>query len=375
MKIQKIFILVVLNIATYLLSYLIFPTLNLTGLLILFVNAVLVSTLFCSHIKRLAESSLISKKRKEIVAWSSILAMIVIDVVAYIVAPGNIIGYFAILKSIWWLISGIWALLSYHLDKPSGDKRAVKILIWIFSGISLVLNAFLFFPYAPWYESIIYGVIFILPFVLAFVSISSYHVARTLTGPRKWENLLFWIVLSSASFGFGWRFPELLPFWIPIPVISCLVGMARNGWHFTINSKLYKVLKIILYCLLAASVVMFVRVVVVSCTYAFTDDKYTYVSPVMAVPYMIFAFSPLPVAFIDALYCLRYFASDKKTIVKTVANCFCILLSIMMLIEISSHFVTTYYKYKGPLLSSAFLVYLTLRAVYIAAARIKGKSA
>ena len=93
MKTQRIFILVILNIATYLLTFLIFPIFDLLGLLLLLLNVIFVPAYFCAHAKRLAESTEVSRKHKNVVIWSSVLLMIAVDVVACIIRFKGIMVY------------------------------------------------------------------------------------------------------------------------------------------------------------------------------------------------------------------------------------------------------------------------------------------
>jgi hypothetical protein len=199
MKINKIYILIILNIVTYLLAFLIFPILDLYGLMFLLLNVIFVPTFFCAYAKRLAESSETSRKRKTVVILSSASAMIAADILACIIKFKGIMVYYIPAKGVLYLICAIWALLNYHLDRPSGNKKTAKILTVTFATVSLMLNAFLFFPFAPWYELIQYEVLLILPFLFAFMSISSYLIGKMASYSHTIATLIVWGVAILAS--------------------------------------------------------------------------------------------------------------------------------------------------------------------------------
>ena len=199
MKTQKIFVLVILNIVTYLLAYLVFPVIDLLGFAFLLLNVICVPAFFCGYIKRLAESTEVSRKHKNVVIWSSVLAMIAVDVIACIIRFKGIMVYYIPAKGGLYLICAIWALLNYHLDRPSGNKKTAKIFTIIFATMSLLLNALLFFPYAPWHELIYYELLLILPFLFALTSISSYLIGKMVSKPHIKVKLIAWFLGILAS--------------------------------------------------------------------------------------------------------------------------------------------------------------------------------
>ncbi len=130
-----------------------------------------------------------------------------------------------------------------------------------------------------------------------------------------------------------------------------------------LKNKLYTTLKIILYCFLAVSVIICVRALIVSGIAASTDDEAMPLLTAMVVFYMLLLYAPLPVAFVDMLFCVRYFESDKKTTEKTVANCFFILLSLGMIVSTA----LMIFGQADPGSPAALLGYLALRAAYLIA--------
>lgn len=233
---KKIFVLGILNIATYLLAFLTFPAYNLLGLLLLLLNIIFIPAFYCAFIKHLAESAEVSKKVKVVVTWTSFLAIIAADILACIIRFKGIMVFYMPTKGVWYLICGIWALLNHYLDRPSGNKKATKILTITFATVSLILNAFLFFPFAPWHELIKYEVLLILPFLFAFISIFSYLIGKAVSEPRKRVKLIAWLlgimasILSLArcygAFGFG-----LIVYGISATVIMfifSIVGLSRQ---------------------------------------------------------------------------------------------------------------------------------------------------
>lgn len=129
------------------------------------------------------------------------------------------------------------------------------------------------------------------------------------------------------------------------------------------NMKFKTTLKIILYCLLAISVIICVRALIVSWIAASTDDEAMPLLTVMVVFYMFLLYAPLPVAFADMLYCVRYFESDKKTTEKTVANIFFILFSLGMIVST----VLMIFGQAAPASPATLFGYLALRAAYLIA--------
>ncbi|MBR4293332.1 MAG: hypothetical protein IKT54_06950 [Clostridia bacterium] len=195
----NILVFVILNIVTYLLSYLLFPVFDLLGFSFLLLNVILMPAFFCAYVKRFAESSEVSRKRKKAVILSSVFAMIAVDIVACIIKFQGIMLYYIPAKGVLYLICAMWALLNYHLDSPSGNKRAAKILTVAFATASLILNALLFFPYAPWYELIYYEVFLILPFLFALISISSYLIGKMVSKVHIRVKLITWLLGIIAS--------------------------------------------------------------------------------------------------------------------------------------------------------------------------------
>ncbi len=129
------------------------------------------------------------------------------------------------------------------------------------------------------------------------------------------------------------------------------------------KKKFKTTLKIILYCLLAVSVIICVRALIVSGIAASTDDEAMPLLTAMVVFYMFLLYAPLPVAFVDMLFCVRYFESEKKTIEKTVANCFFILISLGMIVSTA----LMIFGQAGPASPATLLGYLALRATYMIA--------
>ncbi len=236
MKIHKIIILVILNIVTYLLAFLIFPFLNLLGLLLLLSNILLLPAFFCVCAKRLAESAEVPRKQKKVVIWSCVLGMLAVDILVCIIKFQGILVYYLPAKGVWYLICGIWTLLNYYLDRPSGNKKAAKILAITFATVSLMLNALLFFPFAPWYELIYYEVLLILPFLFAFISISSYLIGKTVSEPHKRVKLIAWLLgiiasllsLAGCFAAFDSSLIVLGLLAAGIMFIFCLVGVSRQ---------------------------------------------------------------------------------------------------------------------------------------------------
>lgn len=229
-----------LNIVTYLLAFLIFPIFDLLGLLFLLLNVIFVPTFFCAYAKRLSESAEVSRKRKTVVILSSVLAMIAADIVVCIIKFQGIMVYYMPAKGVWYLISGVWALLNYHADRPSGNKKAVKVLTSVFAALSLILNAFMFFSFTPWYEAVKYEILLILPFLLAFISISSYLIGKIVSEPHKKTKLIIWlsaIMASVLSLICCVGYLELVILGIPAAVIMfifCMVGMERKKRNATV---------------------------------------------------------------------------------------------------------------------------------------------
>ena len=229
-------ILVASNIITYLLAFLIFPIFDLLGLLFLLLNVIFIPALFCGYIKRLAKSSEVSRKRKTTIIWSSASAMIAADILACIIKFQGILVYYLPAKGVLYLICAIWALLNYHLDSPSGNKRAAKILTVTFATVSLILNALLFFPLAPWHELIYYEVLLILPFLFAIISISSYLIGKMVSKPHIRVKLTAWLLgiiasLLSLAGCFGAFDFSLIVLGIlaaGIMFIFCLVGVSHQ---------------------------------------------------------------------------------------------------------------------------------------------------
>ncbi len=234
---KKILVLAILNIVTYLLAFLIFPVFDLFGLLFLLLNVIFVPVFFCAYAKRLAESTEESRKRKTNVILLSFLALIAADIVVCIIRFKGILVYYLPAKGVWYLICGIWALLNYHLDSPSGNKKTAKILTLVFAAVSLILNAFLFFPFAPWYELIYYEVLLILPFLFAFISISSYLIGKAVSEPRIRVKFFAWLLGIVASllslagcFGaFDFSLIVLGLLAAGIMFAFCIVGMERQN--------------------------------------------------------------------------------------------------------------------------------------------------
>ncbi len=230
----NILVFVILNIVTYLLSYLLFPIFDLLGFSFLLLNVILVPAFFCAYVKRFAESSEVSRKRKKAVILSSVFAMIAVDIVACIIKFQGIMVYYMPAKGVWYLICGIWALLNYHLDRPSGNKKAAKILTSIFATVSLMLNGLLFFPFTPWYELIMYEVFMILPFLLAFISMSSYLIGKMVSKQHRIVKSIAWllaIVVSVLSLISCFGEYSIVIFGICLAVIMFgfyIVGMIRQ---------------------------------------------------------------------------------------------------------------------------------------------------
>ena len=138
-----------------------------------------------------------------------------------------------------------------------------------------------------------------------------------------------------------------------------------------LKNKFYTALKIVLYCLLAVSVIICIRAVVLSFNAALTDDeKLPAVICAIVSFYVFLHYAPLPAAVVDMLYCVRYFESDKKTTAKTVANCFFILLSLGMIVS-TVLMILGKANTNSPII---ILIYLALRLSYIAAVRIQKQS-
>ncbi len=267
MKIHKIIILVILNIVTYLLAFLIFPFLNLLGLLLLLLNIIFVPTFFCGYIKRLAESDEVSRKVKTVVTLASVLAMIAVDIVACIIKFQGILIVCLSAKGIWWLFSGIWALLNYHLDRPSVNKKAVKILKLVFAVVSLILTAFVFLPFTPGYEQVKNEALLILPFLLGFTSITSYRIGKIVSEPQKiiellawfFANLLLQLVIVLRSFG-TLSNPGAIITWIVAfvaMIIWCIIGMVRpNGRERSFATKTVVTVCLILFVVMIVFVLI-----------------------------------------------------------------------------------------------------------------------
>lgn len=204
-----IIVLVILNIVTYLLAFLIFPIFNLLGLLLLLSNFILVPAFFCGCAKRLAESAGVSRKCKTVVILTSVLLMIAADIVACIIKFQGILIVCLPAKGVWWLFCGVWAILNYHLDRPNVNKKAVKILTWVFAAVSLILTAFIFLPFTPGYEQVKNEALLILPFLLGFTSVTSYRIGKIVSEPYRiiklsawfFANLLLQLVIVLSLFG------------------------------------------------------------------------------------------------------------------------------------------------------------------------------
>ncbi len=130
-----------------------------------------------------------------------------------------------------------------------------------------------------------------------------------------------------------------------------------------LKKKHYAVLKIILYCLLVISVVICVRALIVSGIAASADDEAMPLLTAMVVFYMLLLYVPLPLAFVDMLYCVRYFESDKTITEKTVANVFFILLSLGMIVSTA----LMIFGQAAPASPATLFGYLALCAVYLIA--------
>ena len=196
---NTVIILASLNLASYLLADLVWPVANVYGLLLLLSNILLLPAFFCAYVKRFAKSAEVPTKQKKIVIWSCGLGMIAVDILVCIIKFQGILVYYLPAKGVWYLICGIWTLLSYYLDRPSKNKMAVKALTWFFATISLLLNALLFLPSAPWYELIQYEVLLIIPFLFAFISICSYLIGKIATDSHTVATLVVWGVAVFAS--------------------------------------------------------------------------------------------------------------------------------------------------------------------------------
>lgn len=132
------------------------------------------------------------------------------------------------------------------------------------------------------------------------------------------------------------------------------------------KTKCYTALKIILYCFLAVSIIICVRALIVSGVAASAENDATPALTVMVALYTLLVYIPLPVALVDMLYCLRYFASDKKTVAKTAANYFFILISLGMTLRTV---LIAFGQYTTPTLSATLFIYLALRLFYASCAR------
>ncbi len=196
---NTVIVLASLNLATYLLAYLLWQVFDLFGLLFVFLNIFVLPPLFCGFTKRLAESVEVPRKHKKIVVWSCASAMIAMDIVVFIIRFKTIMTLYIPIKGVLYLICAIWALLNYHLDRPSGNKKTAKIFTIIFATMSLLLNALLFFPYAPWHELIYYELLLILPFLFALTSISSYLIGKMVSKPHIKVKLIAWFLGILAS--------------------------------------------------------------------------------------------------------------------------------------------------------------------------------
>lgn len=196
---RLIIVLAILNLVTYLLAELVWPVANVFGLLILLSNILLLPAFFCAYVKRFAKSAEVPTKQKKIVIWSCVLGMIAVDILVCIIKFQGILVYYLPAKGVWYLICGIWTLLSYYQDRPSKKKMAVKALTWFFATISLLLNALLFFPSAAWYELIQYEVLLIIPFLFAFISICSYLIGKIASDSHTVATLVVWGVAIFAS--------------------------------------------------------------------------------------------------------------------------------------------------------------------------------
>ena len=196
---NTVIILASLNFASYLLADLVWRVIDVYGLLILLSNILLLPAFFCAYAKRFAKSAEVPRKQKKIVIWSCVLGMIAVDILVCIIRFQGILVYYLPAKGVWYLICAIWAVLSYYLDRPSKNKMAVKALTWVFATISLLLNALLFFPSAPWYELIQYEVLLIIPFLFAFISICSYLIGKIASDSHAVATLVVWGVAIFAS--------------------------------------------------------------------------------------------------------------------------------------------------------------------------------
>lgn len=134
----------------------------------------------------------------------------------------------------------------------------------------------------------------------------------------------------------------------------------------TMKKKILTALKIALYCLLAVSVVIWIRAVILSCIEV--SSYHSFSLTVRFAFNALISYVALPAAFADMLYCVRYFESDKKTIIKTVANCLFILLSVGMIEDMFKSFLS---PYKDG--SSLVVYYLIARGVYAAACAITSR--
>ncbi len=135
------------------------------------------------------------------------------------------------------------------------------------------------------------------------------------------------------------------------------------------KNKCYTALKIILYCFLAVSIIICVRALIVSGVAASAENDATPALTVIVVFCMLLLYAPLPVAFADMLYCVRYFESGKKTPVKTVANCFFVLLSLGMIVNTVLMMLGTT-KTNAPM---TIFIYLAMRLLYMVICRIKAQ--
>ncbi len=267
MKTQKIFVLVILNVVTYLLAFIIFPVLNLLGLLLLLSNIIFVPAIFCGYIKRLAESNEVSKKVKTVVTLVSVLAMIAADIIACIIKFQGILIVCLPVKGVWWLFSAMWALLNYHLDRPSVNKTAVKILKFVFAAVGLLLTAFIFLPFTPGYEQVKNEALLMLPFLLGFASVTSYRIGKIVSEPYKiiellawcFANLLLQLVIVLRFFG-TLSNPGAVITWIAAfaaTIIWCIIGMARkNERERSFATKTVVTVCLILFVVLIVSVLI-----------------------------------------------------------------------------------------------------------------------
>jgi hypothetical protein len=228
-----------LNIVSYLLAFLIFPVFNLLGLLFLLLNVIFLPAFFCGYARRLAESTEVSRKRKTAVILIRVLLMIATDIVACIIKFQGILIVCLPAKGVWWLFSGMWALLNYHLGRPSVNKKAVKILTLVFAAVSLILTAFIFFPFTPGYEQVKNEALLMLPFLLGFASVTSYRIGKIVSEPYKiielftwcFANLLLQLVIVLRFFG-TLSNPGAVIIWIAAfaaTIIWCIIGMARKN--------------------------------------------------------------------------------------------------------------------------------------------------